>query len=230
MSSSKSNLKKRLNKRWARFWMRFSGVKIIGGFAIRLASIFTPPYYGRVPLAKLNAAGYVSKNATIYHNKLEKGRNCFLGDRVTIFQDHEGEKVLLGDSVHLHEGVVIQTGQGGSVSIGAKTHIQPRCQLSAYKSSILIGDGVEIAPNCAFYSYNHSIIAEESIRTQPLISNGNIVIGDDVWLGYGVIVLDGVEIGDGAVVGAGSVVTRNIPANGIAVGNPAKFVKYRQKI
>ena len=57
---------------------------------------------------------------------------------------------------------------------------------------------------------------------------GDIVVGDDAWLGYGVIVLDGVHIGKGAVVGAGSVVTNNIPDGGIAVGMPARVVKMRE--
>ena len=52
-------------------------------------------------------------------------------------------------------------------------------------------------------------------------------MGDDAWLGYGVIVLDGVRIGKGAVVGAGSVVTEDIPDGGIAVGVPARVVKMR---
>jgi acetyltransferase-like isoleucine patch superfamily enzyme len=60
-----------------------------------------------------------------------------------------------------------------------------------------------------------------------LKTKGGIVVGDDVWLGFGVVVLDGVRIGKGAVVGAGSVVTRDIPDNAIAVGVPARVVKMR---
>jgi acetyltransferase-like isoleucine patch superfamily enzyme len=97
----------------------------------------------------------------------------------------------------------------------------------AGKASIIIGKRVEIAPGCAMYPFNHGFSANKRIREQPLVSSGDIVIGDDAWLGFGVIVLDGVHIGEGAVIGAGSVVTQNIPKNAIAVGNPAKVVKQR---
>jgi len=53
------------------------------------------------------------------------------------------------------------------------------------------------------------------------------IIGNDVWIGTGVIILPGISIGDGAVIGAGSIVTKNIPPYAIAVGNPAKVIKYR---
>ena len=86
---------------------------------------------------------------------------------------------------------------------------------------------MQIAPNCAFYPYNHGIEPGKLIQEQPLYSKGDIIVGDDAWLGFGVIVLDGVRIGKGAVVGAGSVVTEDIPDGGIAVGVPARVVKMR---
>jgi acetyltransferase-like isoleucine patch superfamily enzyme len=65
------------------------------------------------------------------------------------------------------------------------------------------------------------------IREQPLVSKGNVVIGDDAWLGFGVVVLDGVRIGEGAVIGAGAVVTRDVPANAIACSIPARVTGMR---
>ena len=64
-------------------------------------------------------------------------------------------------------------------------------------------------------------------RRQILETRGGIKIGNDAWLGFGVIVLDGVNIGEGAIIGAGSVVTDDIPANAIAVGSPARVVSKR---
>ena len=66
-----------------------------------------------------------------------------------------------------------------------------------------------------------------SIRGQPFQSKGGISIGDEAWLGVGVIVLDGARIGEGAVVGAGAVVTNEIPAGSIAVGVPARVIDKR---
>ena len=59
------------------------------------------------------------------------------------------------------------------------------------------------------------------------ISKGNIIIEDDVWIGYGVIIMSGVHIGRGSVIGAGSVVTKDLPPYSIACGVPAKVIKYR---
>ena len=58
-------------------------------------------------------------------------------------------------------------------------------------------------------------------------SKGDVVIGNDVWVGYGAIILSGITIGDGAVVGAGAVVSHDIPPYAVVVGNPARIVKYR---
>ena len=213
--------------RWRRFWMRFAGISSPGRAATRMAALFLPPYYARVALARMNSNGYFSPKAIISHPILNLGRNIYIDDGVLIYQDKDGGNVELGDSVHLHRGTILQTGQGGSISIGSRTHIQPRCQLSAYKSPIVIGKEVEIAPYCAFYPYNHGMAAGKPIRHQPLQSKGGIFIDEDAWLSVGVIVLDGVRIGKGAVVGAGSVVTKNLPANSISSGVPARVVKMR---
>jgi acetyltransferase-like isoleucine patch superfamily enzyme len=65
------------------------------------------------------------------------------------------------------------------------------------------------------------------IMDQELQSKGGITIGDEAWLGHGVIVLAGVRVGRGAVIGAGSVVARDIPDNAIALGSPARPKRYR---
>ena len=73
------------------------------------------------------------------------------------------------------------------------------------------------------YPFKHYCLNQE----HEAISKGNIIIGDDVWIGHGALILSGVNIGQGAVVGAGSVVTKNIPAYAIVGGNPARIIKYR---
>lgn len=110
------------------------------------------------------------------------------------------------------------------------THIQPRCQFSAYKGSIRIGCGVQIAPYCSFYPYDHGTDPGDLISKQLVRSKGDIVTDDDAWLGVGVCVLDGARIGKGAVIGANSVVTSDIPDYSIAVGVPARVVKSRAEL
>lgn len=223
-------LSTKLKNRWARFWMERSGLSHFGRIACRIAGWFEPPYYGRVLLSRFGPKGYISPTAIINHPKLSISKKCFIGDGVTIYQDRDGDIVFLSEQVHLHRGTTLQTGMGGRITIGTGTHIQLRCQISAYKGSVHIGKRGEIAPNCAFYPYDHSFLPGVPIRKQPLKSKGDIIIGDDVWLGFGVIVLDGVHIGNGAVIGAGSVVTKNIPAESMAVGNPARIVKTRSEL
>jgi acetyltransferase-like isoleucine patch superfamily enzyme len=157
------------------------------------------------------------------------GKHIILGDGVIIFNRGEDESVVLGHEVVINKDTILESGHGGQIVIGDRTTIQPRCQLSAYKGTIRIGSDVQIAPNCAFYPYNHSMSADKPMKEQPLFSKGGINIGDDVLLGFGVIVLDGVTIGNGAVIGAGSVVNQDIPAGAIAVGAPAKVVKHRSQ-
>jgi acetyltransferase-like isoleucine patch superfamily enzyme len=219
-----------VRKKWAKFWMRYSGLTPPGRLATRLATWFTPPYKGRTYLAHLGDRGYVAPDASIHHEHLHIDNNVFIGDRVVIFRAKNGGPVRIGKGTHIHRDSIIETGHGGSLTIGADTHIQPRCQFSAYLGFINIGNSVQIAPNCAFYPYDHSFEPDLPIIKQPLKSRGGIIVEDDVWLGEGVILLDGLTIGKGAVVGAGSVVIQDIPEGSIAVGSPARVVKYRREI
>ncbi len=210
--------------------MRFSGITPGGKVAAWLAGLASPPFYGRIGLSRLNRKGYVSPRCTIHHRGLSTGEHVFIDDGVLIYQDRDGGQADIGNRVHIHRMTTLQTGMGGNLRIGNDTHIQPRCQFSAYKGPITIGERVEIAPNCAFYSYNHAIQPDAPVREQPVYSTGGISVGDDVWLGYGVIVLDGVTIGKNAVVGAGAVVTSDIPEGAIAVGTPARVIKMRDEL
>jgi acetyltransferase-like isoleucine patch superfamily enzyme len=207
--------------------MRLAGRGPFGRIATALAAWGSPPFYGKIPLSRISHQGFISTKAVLHHPKLELGPNVYIDDDVMIFQDQNGDTVQIGTGVHLHRGILIQTGSGGRVSIGDQAHIQPRCQFSAYKGPIRIGQRAEIGPACAFYSYDHGVAPGVPVREQPIITKGGIALGDDVWLGYGVIVLDGVTIGQGAVVGAGAVVTKSIQAEAIAVGNPARVIKQR---
>jgi acetyltransferase-like isoleucine patch superfamily enzyme len=218
----------KLRNRWAWFWMNFAGLNSAGRIATALATWFAPPYKGRTYLAHLTKNSYVSPSATIFHNDLELDRNVFIGDRVVIWQGQNGGSVKIGKRSHLHQEIIIETGGGGSLVIGSNTHIQPRCQFSAYKGRIAVGSDVQIAPFCAFYPYNHQFEADQAIMDQDLFTKGGIIIEDDAWIGVGVMVLDGVRIGKSAVVGAGAVVNTDIPDDSIAAGVPARVVKMRK--
>ncbi|BCJ73633.1 maltose O-acetyltransferase [Catellatospora sp. IY07-71] len=88
---------------------------------------------------------------------------------------------------------------------------------------ITIGDDVQIGTNVQLLTPTHPI--DPQLRRDKWEAAEPITIGDNVWLGSGAIVLPGVTIGENTVVGAGAVVTRDLPANVVAVGNPARVIR-----
>jgi acetyltransferase-like isoleucine patch superfamily enzyme len=213
---------------WSRFWMKCTLVKALRPLAVRLAGWGTPPYKGRHVLARMCRRGYISPHATISDDIFRPGAQVFIGDNVVVFPlDNEAGTVEIGDRVHIHKDTIMETGEGGSIVIGADTHIQARCHFVAGGSPIKIGQQVQIAPYCAFFSYDHDITPGKSLFAQPLRTKGGIFIEDDVWLGVRVVVLDGVRIGRGAVVSAGAVVTADVPAGAVVGGVPARLIKMR---
>lgn len=90
-------------------------------------------------------------------------------------------------------------------------------------ANVIIGDNVFCGPKVQIYTATHPIEAEIRIKGPEYAKK--IKIGNNVWLGGGVIILPGVNIGDNTTIGAGSVVTKSIPANVVAAGNPCKVIK-----
>lgn len=90
-------------------------------------------------------------------------------------------------------------------------------------AKIKIGNNTFIGPNCGFYTAIHPIEFEKRIK--GIESAKPITVGKDVWIGGNVVVLPGVTIGDRAVIGAGSVVTKDIPSDVVAAGNPCHVLR-----
>ena len=88
---------------------------------------------------------------------------------------------------------------------------------------IYIGDHTMIGPNVTIATAGHPILPE--LREKEMQYNVDVKIGRNVWIGAGAIIVPGVTIGDNTVIGAGSVVTKDIPANVVAVGNPCRVIK-----
>jgi acetyltransferase-like isoleucine patch superfamily enzyme len=207
--------------------MQLAGHTRRGRIAMRIAAWGAPRHRARNYLARLSPLGFVCHSAVLQHPDVQFGAHIFIGDRVVIYGAGDGGPVSLGDRVTVYADVTIETSERATVTVGAETSIHTRCQLMAHKGSIRIGRGVALAAGCALYPYDHGIAGHVPIRRQPVHSKGDIVIGDEAWLGTAVIVLAGVTIGEGAVVGAGSVVTDDVPDYAIAVGVPARVVKFR---
>lgn len=123
-----------------------------------------------------------------------------------------------------------------SVSIGKYTYGGVNVLDFGRHFKLNIGSFCSIGPNVCFIleaEHEMSFVSTYPFKVKLLEqeteakSKGNITIGDDVWIGYGSIILSGVTIGRGSVVAAGSVVTHDIPPYAIVAGNPAKIIKYR---
>ena len=90
-------------------------------------------------------------------------------------------------------------------------------------SRVRIGSNVQVGPNVSIYTAGHPLHPDS--RNSGYEYGIDVVIGDSVWLGGNTCVLPGVTIGDNAVIGAGSVVTKDIPANALAAGNPCRVIR-----
>ena len=212
---------------WVRFWLLFSGQSRMGRLATRMACLVMAPFYVRRYSTK---RPLLAPSATIHHQDVILGPGVYLDERVLILGEYQAGPIRLGKNVVIRRDSAIQSGHGGSVTIDEGTCIQPGCMIAGYGSEIRIGKGVQIAPHCAFFPYDHGIAPGKLIGEQPITTRGPIIIDDDAWLGYGVVVLSGVRIGKGAVIGANAVVTRDVPDGAIAVGNPARIVKNRAEL
>lgn len=91
------------------------------------------------------------------------------------------------------------------------------------EAKVVFGHHVFVAPNCSFYTAGHPLDVTE--RNKGLEYARPITIGNNVWIGGGVTVLPGITIGDNTTIGAGSVVTKDIPSNVLAAGNPCRVIK-----
>ncbi|HKT84443.1 MAG TPA: acyltransferase [Solirubrobacterales bacterium] len=131
-----------------------------------------------------------------------------------------GRFVWIGDKtkIRCHEG---------RVEIGAKTVMGQECTISAYQR-VRIGEQCVIADRAMFIDFDHGVVeVERPIRLQGIYKR-DIEVGSNVWIGYGACVLRGVSVGDNAIVGTNSVVTKDVPANAVVAGIPARIIRMRE--
>jgi acetyltransferase-like isoleucine patch superfamily enzyme len=155
---------------------------------------------------------------------LEKG--VTLGDYVELSARGDSSSIRISEHTLVGRGTIIHA-RDGTIEIGPQGSIGTNCRLGT-SSGLRIGRFSLFASGCSIGGGDHPF--EDSavpMASRPAVSKGGVTIGDDVWLGIGVTVLDGVTIGQGAVLGACSLVTRDIPEMAIAYGIPARVVRFR---
>ena len=111
---------------------------------------------------------------------------------------------------------------GYNIHLGKNFYANHNCVILDC-AKVTFGDHVMVGPNCGFYTACHPIDPQQ--RREGVEFARPITVGNDVWFGGSCTVLPGVTIGDGCVIGAGSVVTRDIPANTVAAGNPCRVLR-----
>jgi acetyltransferase-like isoleucine patch superfamily enzyme len=149
----------------------------------------------------------------------------FLGKRLQL-QIARGAELRLGRFSWLGDGTKIRCHEG-VVEIGPKTVFGQECTISAYKR-VRIGEGCVIADRAMFIDFDHGVVeVERPIRHQGIYKRETI-IGSNVWIGYNACFLRGVRVGDNAIVGTNSVVTKDVPANAVVGGVPARIIRMRE--
>jgi acetyltransferase-like isoleucine patch superfamily enzyme len=208
-------------------------------FKYELVSTFVSPLPG--------AAGYVLRKFFFKSLIGKLGRGSIFGKNITLRCPGQ---INIGDDFVTDNNVVLDSkGENSGISIGDSTFIGNSTIFSCASAHIKVGNNVSIGPNCYIRASRGNVTLGSFITIGPhtVIISGNpdykrldipmmnqegsskgISIGDDVWIGVGVRIIDGVKIGNGCVLGAGAVVTSDIPDYSIAAGVPAKVVAVRK--
>ena len=171
--------------------------------------------------------GYKSKLRRFYYKSL--GLTIGTGGSLGAIGCTWPGSVSIGSSCTIEDGVDFKIAHPFSndnfIEIGNRTFIG-RCSEFQSNTTIRIGNNCLIASQCIFVDVGHEYSKAGLINAQP-VTQGPILIEDDVWIGTGTKILQGVVIGKGSIVGAGSIVNKSIPEFQIWAGSPAKFIKHR---
>ena len=149
----------------------------------------------------------------------------FFGRRLELKVEPRG-RLDFGRFVWIGDGSKIRCHEG-QVEIGAKTVMGQECTISAYQH-VRIGEQCVIADRAMFIDFDHGVVeVERPIRLQGIYKR-DVEVGNNVWIGYGACILRGVRVGDNSVIGTNAVVTRDVPANAVVGGVPARVLRMRE--
>jgi acetyltransferase-like isoleucine patch superfamily enzyme len=201
----------------------FSGLPGALGFFLR--KLFYPILFKKVGKGVVFGRGISVRHP----KKIVIGENTFIDDNVVLdAKGKDNEGIQVGRNAYIGRNTILSCKEG-SIYLDDYCNISANCHLLS-ETEIRLGKYVFLAGQCYLVAGGNHSFEDPAIpiMLQPSYSKGGIVIGEDVWLGAGVIVLDGASVGQGTIVGAGSVVTQSLPEYCIAVGIPAKKTKDRR--
>lgn len=194
-----------------------------GAYTIK---IFFNKFFRFLKFGRVRGSNYISLRALVERGlKLRLGTNATVGSYAKLSSRGDGS-IEIGDNTHIDDFVVLETRRGGFIKIGSGSGINAFSVIYG-SGGVTIGNNTRIASHTVIVASNHMFDDTTKNIYEQGVSKKGIVIGNDVWVGAGVRILDGVHIGDHSVIGAGSVVTRDIPENAVAVGVPARVMRLR---
>ena len=176
------------------------------------------------------------------HNKIQQ-KHCIAGNNTMFYRQsninnmsHQRENIIIGKNSHIR-GEILVYPYRGKIRIGDDCYIGEGTRIWS-AMGISIGNRVLIAHNVDIHDsndhpmdkeerHNHFMsILREGFLEEFDLRGREIRIGDDVWIGFGACIMKGVTIGEGAVIAAHAVVTKDVPANVVVGGNPAKSINH----
>jgi len=159
-----------------------------------------------------------------WRGRLQTDGLCFVCPGVT-FEIGRGAVVHLGRWSWIGHGTKIRAHEG-EVRIGAKTVLGQECTISSFQR-VSVGRECILADRVMLIDFDHGVVdVERPVREQGIYKR-DVVVGHNVWVGYGVCVLRGVHVGDNAVLGTSAVIGKDVPANAVAAGIPARVIRMR---
>jgi acetyltransferase-like isoleucine patch superfamily enzyme len=160
-----------------------------------------------------------------WRGRLQTDGLCFIGPGVELEIGRDAV-VRLGRWSWIGHGTKIRAHEG-VVEIGAKSVLGQECTISSFQH-VSIGRECVVADRVMLIDFDHGVVEEERpIRLQGIYKR-DVRVGHNCWIGYGACILRGATLGDNSIVGTSTVVTKNLPANSVAAGAPARILRMRE--
>ena len=153
-------------------------------------------------------------------------RNCFYYDDIRSIEFKNNTLIGPNNVFFIHDDKISHI--KSNLIVGENTYIGEQNNIRAAGASILIGDNCLISQQVSIVSTNHGTVRDTLMNEQKWVTKGDIIIGNDVWIGCSSQILAGVKIGDGAIIAAGSLVNKDVESYAIVGGVPAKLISYRE--
>lgn len=195
------------------------GLMMVRGYLRRLTGVHVKGRFFVGSKVKIRCPGMLSCGSAV---RIREGA-CI--DALSTDGVKLGGGVLIGRNCRLEcTGSLASIGKG--IEIGERSTFGSDCYFGA-AGGIRIGSDVMAGQYVRFHSENHLFGDRDRLIREQGVTHEGVVVGDNCWIGAGVVFLDGVELGEGCVIAANAVVTKSFPANSVIGGVPAKLLKIR---